>query len=61
MVESKKDLKQVFHRFARFSALDSKSGQRTRHAHLVDGIELPQKGSNNTKESNSYKIRGLYV
>ena len=47
-------------RSVRFSALGSKSGQRTRHAHLVGGVELPQKGSNNTKESNSYKTRGLY-
>ena len=47
-------------RYVRFSALDSKSGQRTRHAHLVGGIESPPKGSNNTKESTSYKIRGLY-
>ena len=43
-----------------FSALGSVSGQRTRRAHLVGGIELPKWVRYNSKESKSYKIRGLY-
>ena len=43
-----------------FSALDSESGQRTRHAHLVGEIELPKWGQYKSKESESYKMRGLY-
>ena len=37
-----------------------KSSQRARHTHLVGGIELPKRVQCKSRESNSYRIRGMY-
>ena len=41
----------------RFSALDSKSGQKASHTHLIGGIELPKSVLDISKDSNLYKAK----